>query len=155
MKRSRIALLAVLLLLFAALGTTTGCRRVKVVDGPMGGAVDQTQTVPMGEAASLRTTVRMGVGTLRLRAGGPSSTLALAAALSYPTSWKPEVKYAVEVTHGTLSVIQPEIKGLPGLRRQGQLLEPGFGAWSADRPDAERGCWREQDRPARHRHHVA
>jgi hypothetical protein len=118
MKRSRIVPLAMTLLLLAALGTTTGCRRVKLVDGPMVGAVDQTQTVPIGAATSLRTNVRMAVGTLRLKAGEPSSTLALAAAFSYPKSWKPEVKYAVEATQGMLSVIQPEIRGLPGLRER-------------------------------------
>lgn len=129
MKRSRIALLAMTVLLLVALGTTTGCRRVKLVDGPMVGAVDQTQTVPMGAATSLRTSVRMGIGTLRLKAGEPSSTLALAAAFSYPKSWKPEVKYAVEATQGMLSVIQPEIHGLPGLRERDNfwslVLAPG------------------------------
>jgi hypothetical protein len=117
MKRSRIALLAVALVVLVALATTAGCRRVKLADGSAGtgATTDQTQTVPIGAATSLRTTVRMALGTLRLGAGEPSSTLALDGGFSYPPSWKPEVKYAVEATQGMLSVIQPEIKGLPGL----------------------------------------
>jgi hypothetical protein len=117
MKRSRIALLAVALVVLAALATTTGCRRVKLADGSAGtgATTDQTQTVPIGAATSLRTTVRMALGTMRLGAGEPSSTLALDGGFSYPPSWKPEVTYAVEATQGALSVIQPEIKGPPGL----------------------------------------
>jgi hypothetical protein len=121
MTRSRIALLALALLLLAALATTTACRRVNLADGPMGATANDTQAVPIGAATSLRTTVRMALGTLRISACEPSSTLALQGAFSYPRSWKPEVKYAVEATRGMLSVIQPELNGLSGLANRDNI----------------------------------
>jgi hypothetical protein len=116
-KRNQILWLAVLVMLCATLGTG-GCRRVKLADTPgtAGGAAAQSQTVPLGAATALVANVRMGVGTLKLAAGEPSSTLALDGSFSYPVaSWKPEVLYSVESTQGTLSVSQPEFNGPPPL----------------------------------------
>jgi hypothetical protein len=114
-RQTRILLLAVVLVLAAAL-VTSGCKRVKLADAPASerGAVDQTQTVPLGEAKSLKADVRMGIGSLKLAAGEPSSTLALDAVFTYPqASWKPEVTYTVDTTQGALSVAQPDSSGMP------------------------------------------
>ena len=115
MRQTRILLFAVVLVLIAAL-TTSGCRRVKLADAPAGsaGATNQTQTVPIGAATSLKTSVRMGVGVLKLSAAEPRSTSALEAAFTYPRAdWKPVVEYSVEATRGTLGISQPDFRTVP------------------------------------------
>ena len=115
MRQMKVLLLAVVLVLIAALATG-GCRRVKLADAPAGtgGATDQSQTVPIGAATSVKTAVRMGVGTLKLSSGEPSSTLALDATFTYPQAdWKPAVAYSVEATRGALSVSQPDVRPFP------------------------------------------
>jgi N-terminal domain of toast_rack, DUF2154 len=105
------------LLLLGAMGAA-GCRRVKLADAPGGqdGASNQAQTVPLGAATGLDANVHMAVGSLKLAAGEPSSTLALVASFTYPApSWKPTVDYSVEGTRGTLTVVQPEVSQPPAL----------------------------------------
>ena len=113
---SKKMLLLVMLLVLLAAGATSGCRRVRLADTAGAGARDEARTVGLGEASSLKTSVRMAVGTLTLVAAEPSSTLALDATFTYPqASWKPKVDFSVEATHGTLSVAQPEVSGFPGI----------------------------------------
>jgi hypothetical protein len=104
-------------LVFVALAASTGCTRVKLADTAVGaGATGEKQTVALGSATALKTSVRMGVGTLQLSAVEPSSTLAMNATFTYPqASWKPKVDYSVDATLGTLSVAQPEVSAPPGI----------------------------------------
>lgn len=117
MRRS-VVVVAAALLAVAVVGST-GCRRVKLADTPAGrsaSASTETTQVALAGAESLSTTLRMGVGELKLSAGEPSSTVALDGTFEYaPASWKPEVKYSVEGTGGVLYVSQPDPTDVPNL----------------------------------------
>lgn len=106
---------AVILVLLGGLAVS-GCRRVPISQVQGGGGVAvETTSVPLGGATKLDATVRMGVGDLRI-SGEPSSTTALDAHFRYaPTSWKPEVTYAVAGDTGALSVVQPDQSKVPPL----------------------------------------
>ena len=115
-----------MVLAVAMLGST-GCRRVKLTETP-GGTVGERSTettqVALGGAESVDTTLRMGVGELKLAAGEPSSTVALDGTFEYaPADWKPEVKYSVEGTEGALYVSQPDDVGGPELRQDQEQLD--------------------------------
>ena len=115
--RARKALLFAVALLLLGSVAVGGCRRVKLAETASGaGASNEKQTVQLGAAASLATSVRKGVGTLVLSASDASPTLALDGSFSYPeASWKPTVKYSVEATRGTLLVDQPDVSGFPSV----------------------------------------
>lgn len=74
--------------------------------GPsVGETLTTTKTVPLGQEKSVDVEIKMGAGELRLANG--SSDL-LNADFTYNVStWKPEVRYDVNGSHGTLTIQQP------------------------------------------------
>ena len=113
MRRNTILVLASVLLL-VAVGTSTGCRRVKLADtgSRTSGAATETTSVAIGQAQTLDTTVRMAVGSLKLTAEDSSSPDAMRGTFRYaPASWKPDVTYVVLRTKGVLSATQPDSSG--------------------------------------------
>ena len=100
------------LLLFAALASllvAASCHHDG--DFPAGPAQRESQTVKLEGAQSVRVEVKMGAGDLKL--GGGARDL-LEADFTYPaTRWRPEVRYTVSGTRGTLEIRQPEGSGGP------------------------------------------
>lgn len=116
----KVLLVGVAALVAVALLGSTGCRRVRLADAPDGSPASvstETTRVALGEAEALETTIRMGVGELKVYAGEASSTVALDGTFNYaPASWRPEVAYRMAGTRGLLSISQPERIGSPSFR---------------------------------------
>jgi hypothetical protein len=72
---------------------------------------DPRERVEPGAAQAVDITVEQAAGDLVI--SGDATTLMDAAFESEPDSFKPKVGYSVEGTAGTLTVVQPEISGLP------------------------------------------
>jgi hypothetical protein len=69
-----------------------------------------TQSVQPGTAEQVQATIRMGVGTLEVKAGDAGL---MTGEFTYrPEGWKPEVRYSVEGTAGSLTVRQPDVSGM-------------------------------------------
>lgn len=94
--------------LIAVLALTTGCGMiVRRVPRPI---TEDTRSVPLGAAKSLKADVRMGAGELTL-GGGASGALDATFDYSGP-GWKPQVDYAVLGEKGRLDVRQPKAVGV-------------------------------------------
>jgi len=108
--RKRVLIAGALVLAVAMTGWT-GCRRVKMADTQLvrtGSESTETTQVALAGVESLGTTLRMGVGELKLSAGEPSSTTALDAEFNVaPADRMPVLSYSVEGTRGALAITQP------------------------------------------------
>jgi len=123
----RIAVIALAVVLCGALVGLTGCYRQELPENQKinwgfldhervasGDTINRNVTVPLEDAETLDASIRMGVGELRLEAGGSD---ALQADFEYrPASLKPEVSYDVAsggTSVGNLTVEQPDQSGFP------------------------------------------
>jgi hypothetical protein len=111
MRKTTIAIAA--LLAAGLLATTAGCTRVRLQDRPETRTTSEHRTVALGGATTVDANLTIGVGQLRLSAE-PTSTettgtdLLVADFVYAPTSWKPEIRYAVTAGRvGQLEVSQP------------------------------------------------
>ncbi len=88
------------------LGAGCAFRTVRV-----GALRTESQSIERGSAETVQTSIRMGVGELRV-AGGASKLLEAGFTYNLP-QWKPEVAYQVEGGEGLLTVTQPRGSATP------------------------------------------
>lgn len=125
MKDKSLIVIAVIIIL-AGVAFATGFKRVansestfmrSVHWGDESGVVsepvpsDPATRIEPGAAESIDVTIEQAAGDLRV--SGDATTLMDATFDSEPASFKPKVDYSVEGTAGALSVVQPDISGLP------------------------------------------
>lgn len=99
----RVRILALMMMALAAVALVTGCGLQRLDVGPV---QTDTETVELGDAETVSTQIRMGVGQLNISGG---SDALMNGEFTYNVeAWRPEVEYTVNGRNGVLVVRQPE-----------------------------------------------
>lgn len=107
--RTNLRIVAAAALALGMVALVTGCvSPVKVVKSPTPAAQTLDKNVALDGATSLKTSLDMGVGELKVTGLETSGTAMAGTFVFSPASWKPEVAYTVSGGVGTLSVKQPK-----------------------------------------------
>jgi hypothetical protein len=115
MKNGFVTLYKGLFIVLAAAMATIGCNNLESNRASTSETRTESKTVALGSAQSVRVSLKMRAGELKV---GGGATPLLDADFTYNVpSWKPEVKYEVSDGVGNLEVEQPESGGSTGNTR--------------------------------------